>query len=120
REQNLDDAQRAKITSIRKVLYSDAAKLEARLGLINQKDWERRFGGTCLFYGLQPYHSYTNLTSDQADRFEQLQRERNNPIWAEIRAKSTQREALLNSGATKDSPAAVELGQALNKLSAQL
>jgi hypothetical protein len=121
----LDDAQRTKLTSIRKVLYGDMAHLAARLGLINQKDWERRFGGTCLFYEIHEYASYTrpsdlSLSTAQAERFEQIQRERDSPAWAESRAKGMQREALVNSGSPKDSPEVVALGLEINQLQARM
>ena len=96
----LDDAQRAKLASIRKVLYGDTAHLAARLGLINRQDWEQRFGQTCLFGEIRQYIYYTKrysakplelyLSPAQAERFERIQRER---------------EALLNAGSTKDTHA---------------
>ena len=130
REAVLDDRQRATLASIRKVLYGDVAHLAARLGLIDQKDWERRFGQTCLFGEIRQYIYYTKqysgtplelyLSPAQAEQFEKLERERDTPIWAQIRAKDIERDALLNSGSTKDSPAVVQLGLATNQLSAHL
>ncbi len=109
---------------MRKILNGDAAKLAARLGLINLKDWERRFGGTCLFYEIQPYSDYAepselSLSPAQAERFQQLQRERDNPMYAEVRAKALQREEMLDAGAATNSPEVVALGLAINQLQAR-
>ena len=115
----LDDSQRTKLAAVRKVLVGDAAKLEALFGLINQKDWEPRFGGTCLFMLSQDYAAYMGgdvpLSRAQADQFSAIKFD----AWQEIRAKRKQRDALLDSGASKDSPEVVKLQSAMDKLEAR-
>ncbi len=76
----MDDAQRNKLAGIRTLVFNpgDVARLAARLGLVNLKDWERRFGGTYLFNSVRPYFEYTETTDvplsrTQAERLEKLQ-----------------------------------------------
>jgi hypothetical protein len=96
RDPTLSDAQRARLVSIQKILGGDAAKPEARLELINQKDWERRFGGTCLFAMSRRYIDYTTgdvpLSRAQAEQFSAIKFD----AWQEIRAKRKQRDVVMS------------------------
>jgi len=120
----LDDSQKTTLAAVARVLDRwEAARLAIDLGLIREEQWPGRT--LCLHYPIDAYASnpYTaefGLIPSQIEQFQQIQREVNKPLWAQVREKARQRSELLASGISADSHAIVELGSDINKLQAQI
>ncbi len=114
----LDDAQRAKLAVIQKVLDRlGAATLAIEFGLISEQQWP---GSAQCPVRYDAYAAEFGLSESQMRQLERLTQAAREPLWAQLRAYDMQRSEVLNSGVSADSPTVVQLGSEENNLQAQI
>jgi hypothetical protein len=121
--EGMDDSNKAKLSDIAKTLdRSGAASLAIDLGLLGQEQWPGGADSVCH----RPLQSYSGrplefgMTESQIHQLLEIRRVAGFPLWPQVREKAMQRQALLDSGVSADSPAVVQLGLDSDRLQKQI
>jgi hypothetical protein len=119
----MDDSHKAKLSEIAKTLErSGAASMAIDLGLLRQEQWPGGADSVCH----RPYYAYSGrplefgMTESQIQQLLEIRRVAGFPLWPQVREKAMQRQALLDSGVSADSPAVVQLGLDSDRLQRQI
>lgn len=123
--EDMDDAHRLRLSGIATVLErAGTATMAIDIGLIRQEQWPGGAHSMCHYpfssYYSSPYLADFGITQSQIQQLAALMRVAMEPLWPQVREKAMQRQSLLDSGVSVDSPAVVQLGSDVSSLQAQI